>query len=236
MKRIIILCLILSLLLACVPTPEEEYIVNKGDDTVEQKLNEPQDDANNSVGRQTFPDRWDEEPLKENEHLVVRAHADVRTKADGLYPVYRTRETEITADTVENIAVKFLDKPTSSSESLMTKKDYERQLQNFLDERARYDEWVAAGKPDDWNNVNEFEYSPEEIEKEMNRYREWIKNAPDTLTSQAVNDYSGLQENKTLAFTLASGETASISFNEQYMIIGTVGRGIELSPSTSALS
>ena len=31
MKRIIILCLSLTLLLACVPTPEEEFVVNKGD-------------------------------------------------------------------------------------------------------------------------------------------------------------------------------------------------------------
>ncbi len=31
MKRIIILCLSLALLLACVPTPEEEFVVNKGD-------------------------------------------------------------------------------------------------------------------------------------------------------------------------------------------------------------
>ena len=219
MKRLLVILLALTLLLACVPTPEEEYVVNKGDDTVEQKLNEPQGDAQKGVGRQSFPDRWDEEPLKESEHLVVRAHADVRTKADGLYPVYRTRESEITADTVENIAVKFLDKPTSSSESLMTKKDYERQLQRFLDERARYDEWVAAGKPDDWNNVNEFEYSPEEIEEEMNRYKKWIQNAPDSLTSQAVNDYSGLIQNKTLAFTLASGGDASICFEKGFYVI-----------------
>ena len=31
MKRIIILCLSLALLLACVPTPEQEFVVNKGD-------------------------------------------------------------------------------------------------------------------------------------------------------------------------------------------------------------
>lgn len=31
MKRIIILCLSLALLLACVPTPDEEFVVNKGD-------------------------------------------------------------------------------------------------------------------------------------------------------------------------------------------------------------
>lgn len=219
MKRILIVLLSLSLFLACVPTPEQEFIVNKGDDTVEQKLNEPQGDSRKGVGRQTFPDRWDEDSLKENEHLVVRAHTDIRTKPDGLYPVYRTREAEITAKMVENIAVKFLDKPTSSSESLMTKKDYERQLQHFLDERARYDEWVAAGKPDDWNNVDEYEWTPEEIEEEMNRYKKWIQNAPDSLTSQAVNDYSGLQENKTLAFTLASGGDASICFKKSFYVI-----------------
>ncbi len=219
MKRIVVLLLAVLMLAGCQPTPEQEFVVNKGDDTVEQKLKEPQGDVQSGAGRQSFPDRWDEEPLKESEHLVVRAHADVRTKADGLYPVYRTREAEITADTVENIAVKFLDKPTSSSESLMTKKDYERQLQHFLDERARYDEWVAAGKPDDWNNVDEYEWTPEEIEEEMNRYKKWIQNAPDSLTSQAVNDYSGLQENKTLAFTLASGGDASICFEKGFYVI-----------------
>ena len=225
MKRIIALMLLVCMLAACQPTPEQEYVVNKGDDTVEQKLNEtPDPDSASIAARQIFPDRWDEDPIAENEHLVVRAAADVRTKPDGLYPVYRTRESEITADTIENIAVKFLDKPTSSSESLMTKKDYERQLQNFLDERARYDEWVAAGKPDDWNNVNEFEYSPEEIEEQTNRYMERIKNAPDSLTSQAVNDYSGLQENKTLAFTLASGGDASICYsNDNHFYVITKG-------------
>ena len=38
MKRIIILCLSLALLLACVPTPEEEFVVNKSDDTLEELI------------------------------------------------------------------------------------------------------------------------------------------------------------------------------------------------------
>ncbi|MBR3037082.1 MAG: hypothetical protein IKI52_00115 [Clostridia bacterium] len=229
MKRIALIILTMLLLAACVPTPEQEFVVNKGDSIAEQKINETsgaEAGAQTGVGRQTFPDRWDEEPIAESAHLIVRAHAGIRTKADGLYPVYRTREAEITAKTVENIAVKFLDKPTSSSESLMTKDDYGRALQHFLDERARYEEWVKAGKPDDWSNVDECEWSPEEIERETNWYMERIKNAPDSLTSQAVNDYSGLIPNKIMTFTLASGETASISFNEQYMIIGKGCSGI----------
>ena len=38
MKRIIILCLLLALLLACVPTPEQEFVVNKGDGVLTQKI------------------------------------------------------------------------------------------------------------------------------------------------------------------------------------------------------
>lgn len=229
MKRIALMILMMLLLSACIPTPEQAFVVNKGDNIAEEKINEtPGTDANaqTGVGRQTFPDRWDEEPIAESAHLVVRAHADIRTKADGLYPVYRTREAEITAETVKNIAVKFLDRPTSSSESLMTKEDYGRQLQHFLDERARYEEWVKAGKPVDWSNVDECEWTPEEIERETNWYMERIKNAPDSLTSQAVNDYSGLSKNKAMAFTLASGEVASISYSNDYYIIGKGCTGI----------
>ena len=39
MKRILPL-LLLCLLLACVPTPEQEFVVNKGDSIAEQKINE----------------------------------------------------------------------------------------------------------------------------------------------------------------------------------------------------
>ena len=229
MKRIALIILTMLLLAACVPTPEQEFVVNKGDSIAEQKINETsgaEAGAQTGVGRQTFPDRWDEEPIAESAHLIVRAHAGIRTKADGLYPVYRTREAEITAETVKNIAVKFLDRPTSSSESLMTKEDYGRQLQHFLDERARYEEWVKAGKPVDWSNVDECEWTPEEIERETNWYMERIKNAPDSLTSQAVNDYSGLSKNKAMAFTLASGEVASISYSNDYYIIGKGCTGI----------
>ena len=38
MKRIVILLLSLTLLIACVPTPEEEFVVNKSDGTLEDKL------------------------------------------------------------------------------------------------------------------------------------------------------------------------------------------------------
>ena len=38
MKRFLPLLLCLLLLCACVPTPEDEYIVNKGDNATEQQI------------------------------------------------------------------------------------------------------------------------------------------------------------------------------------------------------
>ncbi len=218
MKRIIVLLLV-TLLLACVPTPEEEYIVNKGDDTVEQKLNEPQGDANNSAARQTFPDRWDEDPIVENDRLIVRANTAIHVRTDGLYPVYRTRPTEITKEKVENVAIKFLDKPTASSEALLTKEDWGRALQQYLDLIAKSEEWAKAGKPDGWTDVMDLNETPEELEAQTNWYMEQIRNAPASLSEQAVNDYSGLEIRKPQSFTLASGDVAWISFGKiEYMI------------------
>ena len=220
MKRIIIVLLSLVMLAACQPTPEQEFVINKGDNTVEQQLNAtPDPDSSSIAARQTFPDRWDEDPIAENEHLVVRAAADVRTKPDGLYPVYRTRSNAVTKDMVINMAVKFLDKPTASSESLMTKDDWGQALQQYLDRIAKSEEWIKAGKPDGWTDVEDIVPEPEEIEKQTNRYMERIKNAPDSLSEQAVNDYSGLEPNQLTSFQLASGEIASIVYgSEDYKI------------------
>lgn len=229
MKRLPVILLSLSLLLACVPTPEQEFVVNKGDDIVEQQLNATPDPDNGSIAaRQTFPDRWDEDPIAENEHLVVRAAACVRTKPDGLYPVYRTRSVAVTKDMAINVAVKFLDKPTASSESLMTKDDWGQALQEFLDIRSRYDAWVQAGKPNDWPDVDEYEWTPEEIENETNWYMEQIKNAPDSLSEQAVYDYSDLKSGQPTSFKLASGEIASIVYGKEGF---TIAKGCKHLPN-----
>lgn len=228
MKRIIAVLLLLGMLLACVPTPEQEFIVNKGDDTVAQKLSATSaPDSGSIAARQIFPDRWDEDPIAESEYLVVRAAADVRTKPDGLYPVYRTRSNAVTKDMVVNIAVKFLDKPTASSDSLMTKDDWAQALQQYLDRIAKSEEWIKAGKPNDWSDVEDIIPEPEEIEAQTNRYMERIKNAPDSLSEQAVNDYSGLEPNQRTAFQLASGEIVGIIYSSEYF---TIAKGCKFVP------
>ncbi|MBR3038732.1 MAG: hypothetical protein IKI52_08515, partial [Clostridia bacterium] len=135
MKRLIPFCLSLLLLAsaACLPTPTEEYVVSKADNVLEQKLNatpKPMEDTveqqtNDSpakaqsvpettaapVQTQVFPTRWDEDAEQIREYVTLAIHADVEAKADGLYPVYRTRAASFTEAQVIGLAEKLLGKP-----------------------------------------------------------------------------------------------------------------------------
>ena len=77
MKRIIILCLLCTLLLACVPTPEQEYVVNKGDNVLESAIE--QNGAGFSVEdyRSTLPKRWEETPKSHRKDISICIDASV---------------------------------------------------------------------------------------------------------------------------------------------------------------
>ena len=67
MKRIIICCLLCALLLACVPTPEEEFVKNKSDNVLEDTIYAENTENSAPVyvtlkERLGAPDRWTEEP------------------------------------------------------------------------------------------------------------------------------------------------------------------------------
>ena len=81
MKRIIIFCLSLILLLACVPTPEEVFVVNKGDGVLTEKI------AEKPVAEKPFeaPTRVDE--VIEANDLTVELAAEVVLPEGGRYPV-----------------------------------------------------------------------------------------------------------------------------------------------------
>ena len=235
MKRLIVILLSLAMRLACVPTPEEEFVVNKGDSTVEDKINATLKPAEDTVGLQPgentagnpaplpeqptesalavqrFPDRWDENAVKINEHVSISVHADVIQKENGLYPVYRTKDAPLTDADVQSLAAKLLDKPVEAYTSEMTKEDYKNQLQEYLDTVAEQQAWVDAGKPD-WGDRDETVFTPEQIEAETARYMELIQNAPDTLETKPVSDYSGLHFNTATVYTLESGEKAYVTF------------------------
>ena len=248
MKRIIILCLSLALL-ACVPTPEEEFVVNKGDDVVERKLNatpkpfsdapkaaadasdpyaaDPQiSNAEPTLTAQSFPDRWDAAPVEVLEGFTIAAKADVITKADGLYPVYRTSGATFSKEQAMTFAERMLGEPAAAGNAVMTKAEWGEQLQAYLDRVAEWEQWVAAGKPD-WGDREETGYTPEEVDAQTKWYMEQINNAPDERTSDPVRDYSLIQPRTESMYTLADGTAAYIVYYEDSIEISrTAARGL----------
>ena len=103
MKRICMLLLAILLLIGCQPTPTQEYVVNKKDNAVEQKLTDAAD-----LTPQLLPERWDE--VYEGELMTLTFSAPMEQKADGLYPLYKTRQNKLTDDEiVEMLTILFPD-------------------------------------------------------------------------------------------------------------------------------
>ena len=243
MRRMIAVLLLLCLLTACVPTPEHEFVVNKADDVVEQKLNAtpvpanvPEDTVAEStnpiepaseqtqptaaaLAPQTFPERWDEDAEKFSDHVTVAAHADVVQKADGLYPVWRTRGREISAEEAAKLVSALLPKPTEVFTQEPTKDDIKREMKRYLEEANAKLAWQAAGKPDDGVDRDETELTQEEVDAQLKEYAEQIEKAPEMLETTPASDYSDLKLNRTSGFTLSDGGKASVTWRKEFVAV-----------------
>lgn len=78
MKRIIITCLLLALLLACVPTPEQEFVVNKGDGVLTDAIGENGEGFSVEAYQSTLPAFWEESVGTHSDavSLSIRATVD----------------------------------------------------------------------------------------------------------------------------------------------------------------
>ena len=86
MKRLISVLLLLCLL-ACVPTPEQEIVVNKGDDIAGEIIREtPRADADTQQSVVTFPAHWTDEIHTKDADM--RIDADVIAASQSSHPVY----------------------------------------------------------------------------------------------------------------------------------------------------
>lgn len=234
MKRIILLLLSLTMLCACLPTPEQEYIVNKSDSVLEQKIfatEKPEEDRVETVSHaedkplsappepseapvkgQFFPERYDEDAVQIRDYVTLAFHADVHTKADGLYPVYKTQEAPITDAQVIALANLLLEKPAERElVDAMTKADWQKEFQAYLDEAAEWERWVKAGKPQNGDRDDTASFMPEEVEAMSDWYMEQIQNAPDMLDRAKVSDYAGYHVGQFIRYTLENGGTANIN-------------------------
>lgn len=201
MKRLFLIFLSLVLLLACVPTPEEEFVVNKGDNVTEQKIqNEQMTDA------QFFPDRWDEDPIEVNEYLKLDIRAEIVQKEDGKYPAFRTKPASWTQEEVVALLNRMLPPPVEKTIAMETKDDVRKSYQNWLADLEKSQELIASGGDADYALM-----SQEEIDGIAKDYQKRIEEAPETLEVESVSDYSALKMNTEAAvYRLSDGTKAFI--------------------------
>lgn len=211
MKRMIAILLLLCMLVACQPTPETEFVVNKADNTIEQRLSEtemPKEET--AVQRTLYPDEWREEAYQVNDRTTIEFDAEIVQKSDGVYPVYRTRGRQFTEADCIALVSKILPKPTAMRDDQLTKEDWTREFKSWLEEVEEQRAWIAAGRPNDGKDRDESDIPQSFVDEETAWYMEQISKAPDTIPQTDVSDYGVLKLGGHKVFTLSDGRTASV--------------------------
>ena len=205
MKRICMLFLALMLLVGCQPTPTEEYVVNKKDSAVEQKLG---GDSPQNV--QILPERWEE--VYENDLMTLTFHAPIVQKADGLYPVYRTRATPLTeAEAVRWLNTLFPD-PVAVRQNRPTKADIQKEMEWYLNEAEAKLAWQDAGRPDDGVDRDETPLTREEVNEQLANYQRSINEAPSENGENPATGYHvPTSDEGQLVYRLKSGASVIVS-------------------------
>jgi hypothetical protein len=231
MKRLLILLSAL-LLCACVPTPEQEFVVSKADDTLEIRLSAtakpsgaPSDGGETPVPAvQTIPDRWTE-TFEANDTLTLLFDAEIVQKADGVCPVFRTKRDRFDQAKLAALLNALLPKPESVSAESTTKEQWADAYKAWLEQVAQYEAWVNAGRPDDGLDREELDLSPERIEAQSQWYMDRINEAPDEPGERAVSGYDAVPLYCNSVYTLESGEPVFVSANEDSLLFARGCRG-----------
>lgn len=178
---------LLLLTAACRPTPNQDFVVNKADGGMEAKLSGPA-----VTGPQTFPSRWDENGYAANDWLTLTFDAEILQKADGLYPVYRTKQHMYSQNEVVDWLNRLAPDPVETYQYVATKADVQQRFQEYLDQLAEQDAWVAAGKPD-WGDRDEYVPTEEERQQMYTYYQGQIEQAPESIETTPVSGYGGIK-------------------------------------------
>lgn len=170
MKRILPCILALMLLLACVPTPDEEAVTNRADGTLEKAV------LSKPVEPYTYeaPARWDETFLAGKQE--VRASAEITVPETDRFPVVTIKERSLTSGDILQFLQSF-----SPGEWSIRENEYSRE--ELMVDLKNASKGVLVGADDD------IHWEPDE--EGMKRIQALIEQAPveDTyvpLTEQTV--------------------------------------------------
>ena len=183
MKRIIILCLSLALLLACVPTPEVDAVKQKDTnvliDTVrrEEQKQEQQGEAESTFPpvKEQFPERFacDFYTSAQNVHVVSDVPLEVLT--DGTFPTLRVERRILTDRERMTVAQRvFGTDKLYIFEEHVTRKDLERWIRELMQEPSPEEkaEWMREenSTEEEWQEM--MERRKENIAELQKRYNE----------------------------------------------------------------
>lgn len=183
-------CLATWLLCACQPTPEADVVVNKGDGKTEQAvMDASREEALTTEAPETTAPEATERPFADEEYAlsipgewdetlslkwldVVFDHVPFETGDLSRMPVYAMRRIEMFNEypaIKQSVLEYFLSSATGVRRIVMTKADYERQMERLL--RGYYDEEADAYLPND----------PELVEQDLKVLQELYQNAPEEV-------------------------------------------------------
>ncbi len=159
MKRLITAFLTLSLLLACVPTPEQDAVKQKDTnvliDTVLSGQSEKAEAEDAQVPvRAEMPERFTADFFTPAKNVHVTVDAPIRVMTDGTFPLVRVERMKLTDEQRMTLAKRLLNADKLYVWSYrMTREDLEREIANLMQEPTP--EQKAAWMREDPENTEE---------------------------------------------------------------------------------
>lgn len=213
MKRIIIVCLLCTLLLACVPTPEEEFIVGKA--PIASAKTENAGDAEPIQTNYEETITVDKGALTEIQFAATLENMEVRTS-----PTYSLTPVSFDAETVDRLIRAFApDTRISIGSGKMTIKDVEKAIAETL------------------NHINNIDTKEFETEADKEQYLQ----EEQAFLAEMQQAYRDMQ-NVTVEFVDAAALTERdkvdfqlIDASDQTVALGKITCGIEAGDSRASL-
>ena len=137
MKRRIVcaICILAFLLCGCQPTPEEEYVVNKGDDKAGEAI-EATAMPSAPIVQPVFPEHWEDDIKTDNAEMVI--DADIITAGQETYPVHLVGKHTFSPEEIVQAANLFFPDMTGTQKGIgSTKEDYEEALKTIANKELK---------------------------------------------------------------------------------------------------
>ena len=128
MKKALLCLIIISaiVLCGCMPTPDEEYVVNKGDDKAGEEI-ESTAAPSEPIVQPVFPEHWEDDIKTEYGQMLV--NADIVTAGQDTYPVRLVGKHTFTAEETAAVAnIFFADMTGKQKGTMNTREKYEEAL------------------------------------------------------------------------------------------------------------